>query len=74
MVTGKPIPHRDDIGEFLKTQMLGVISDINDMLRDVHGRKSVKDKQKIIRGMGVMIVNIGAAIFNLAPQVSSLLH
>lgn len=49
--------------------MLGVISDMSDMLQDVQGKKSTGEKQQILRSLGAMIINIGASISNVAPQV-----
>ena len=59
-------------GAFLKTYMLGIISDINDMLQDVQGKKSVTVKRKILRSLGALVSEIGPAINNVAPQVQSL--
>lgn len=49
--------------------MLGLISDINDMLQDVQGKKSVTVKRKILRSLGALVSEIGPAINNVAPQV-----
>ncbi|KAF8165694.1 hypothetical protein B0H34DRAFT_690087 [Crassisporium funariophilum] len=57
------------LGTFLKIYMLGLISDINDMLQDVQGKKSVKTKRKILRSLGALVVEIGPAISNVAPQI-----
>jgi UME (NUC010) domain len=57
------------LGTFLKTYMLGLISDINDMLQDVQGKKSVTVKRKILRSLGALVSEIGPAINNVAPQV-----
>ncbi|WVO23083.1 uncharacterized protein IAS62_004428 [Cryptococcus decagattii] len=51
-----------DLGAFLKPYMLGVISQLNDMLHDVLGKKSVEYKKKIIRSMGVLIKLIMASL------------
>ena len=59
------------LGAFLKTYMLGLISDINDMLQDVQGKKSVTAKRKILRSLGALVSEIGPAINNVAPQVYS---
>lgn len=60
---------QQDIGSFLKPWMLGVISDMNDMLQDVQGKKSIAEKRKILRGLGALVTHIGTAITNVAPQV-----
>ncbi len=54
---------------FLKTYMLGLISDINDMLQDVQGKKSVVTKQKILRSLGALVQQIGPMINHVSPQV-----
>ncbi|KAJ3568764.1 hypothetical protein NP233_g5503 [Leucocoprinus birnbaumii] len=51
-----------DLGTFLKAHMLGLISQVNDMLQDVHGKKTVVIKRKIIRGLGALIAQIGPTI------------
>ncbi|KAG1752448.1 uncharacterized protein EDB91DRAFT_1243215 [Suillus paluster] len=51
-----------DLSPFLKTYMLGVVSNLNDMLQDVHGKKSVSAKKQILRGLEELIIQIGALI------------
>lgn len=51
--------------------MLGLISDINDMLQDVQGKKPVEIKRKILRSLGALVGQIGPIINNVSPQVSS---
>lgn len=58
-----------DLGAFLKPYMLGVISQLNDMLHDVLGKKSVEYKKKIIRSMGVLIKLVGDSMSSFSPQV-----
>ncbi|KDR84098.1 hypothetical protein GALMADRAFT_219929 [Galerina marginata CBS 339.88] len=58
-----------NLGTFLKTYMLGLISDINDMLQDVQGKKTVATKRKILRSLGALVEQIGPAITNVAPQI-----
>lgn len=50
--------------------MLGIISNMNDMLQDVQGKKTVAEKRVILRSLGALIIHIGPAISNVAPQVS----
>src|ERR1700683_200048 len=49
--------------------MLGVISDMNDMLQDVHGKKTIAEKRQILRSLGALILHIGSSISDVAPQV-----
>ncbi|CAA7258548.1 unnamed protein product [Cyclocybe aegerita] len=58
-----------DLGGFLKNYMLGLISDINDILQDVQGKKPLALKQKILRSLGALVELIGPAINNVAPQI-----
>ncbi|KAK8854748.1 hypothetical protein IAR55_003487 [Kwoniella newhampshirensis] len=51
-----------DLGAFLKPLMLGVISQLNDMLHDVLGKKTVALKRKIIRSLGALIRLIMASL------------
>lgn len=72
--TGHPHPSQgSDPGAFLASQMLGIISRMIEMLQDVHGKKTVVMKQKIIRSLGALIVLIGPAIHGVASQVSPVL-
>ncbi|KAJ3818475.1 hypothetical protein EV361DRAFT_810329 [Lentinula raphanica] len=57
------------LGTFLKNYMLGLISNINDMLQDVQGKKSIDDKKRILRSLGVLIGHIGSASASVAPQI-----
>ncbi|KAJ7581045.1 hypothetical protein C8J56DRAFT_793738 [Mycena floridula] len=58
-----------DLGAFLKSYMLGLISRINDMLQDVRGKKNLRSKQKIIRSLGHLVELIGSSVSNVAPQI-----
>ncbi|KAK4688806.1 hypothetical protein P7C73_g1301, partial [Tremellales sp. Uapishka_1] len=51
-----------DLGAFLKPNMLGVMSHMNDMLHDVQGKKSVSAKRKVIRSLGSLIQLIMASL------------
>lgn len=58
-----------DPGAFLSAQMLGIMSRIIDMLQDVHGKKSVLAKQKIIRSLGELVLLIGPSIHGVGSQI-----
>jgi len=49
--------------------MLGVISNVNEMLQDVQGKKTMTLKRQILRSFGALVLHIGPAISNVAPQV-----
>jgi len=59
-----------NLGNFLKTYMLGLISEVNEMLQDVQGKKTVAIKRKILRSLGALVEQADIAINNVAPQVS----
>ncbi|KAF8961112.1 hypothetical protein BDZ97DRAFT_1664899 [Flammula alnicola] len=70
LVSGKrAVPLEPDLGAFLKTYMLGLISDINDMLQDVQGKKTVSMKRKILRSLGALVEQIGPMINHVSPQI-----
>jgi serine/threonine-protein kinase ATR len=59
-----------NLGNFLKTYMLGLISEVNEMLQDVQGKKTVAIKRKILRSLGALVEQADITINNVAPQVS----
>ncbi|KAJ7462055.1 hypothetical protein FB451DRAFT_1043857 [Mycena latifolia] len=68
MVPGGSTPS-PDLGAFLKTYMLGVVSYVNEMLRDGRGKISVVMKRKILRSLGPMVKLIGPSVSTVAPQI-----
>ncbi|TBU47261.1 hypothetical protein BD309DRAFT_856414 [Dichomitus squalens] len=65
---------RQEIEAFFKEHMLGVISTLNDMLQEVHGRQSIETKQKILRSLGEFAKLVGPTIANVAPQIMASLQ
>ncbi|KAG0703892.1 hypothetical protein DFH29DRAFT_981716 [Suillus ampliporus] len=63
-----------DLSPFLKTYMLGVVSNLNDMLQDVHGKKSFSAKKQILRGLEALIIQIGALVNGISPQIMATLQ
>ncbi|TIA92820.1 hypothetical protein E3P81_01253 [Wallemia ichthyophaga] len=59
---------------FLRNHILGIMSIISDNLNDVQGRRSVDEKSRIIRSLGVLIKKIGPGIVSVSPQVMALLQ
>lgn len=49
--------------------MLAIISSMNETLQDGRGRKSVKDKIKVIRSIGVLVTKIGLTMTTFSQQV-----
>lgn len=58
-----------DLGSFLKPHMLGIISQLNERLHDMQGKKSVEEKQKIIRSIKELIARVGGSMSSFSPQV-----
>lgn len=54
----------------LQQHMLGIVSQLNDYLQEVHGKQSVDGKRRIIKSLGVFIDLVGSTIQGIAPQVS----
>ena len=63
-----------DLGTFLKPHMLGVISQLNETLHDVQGKKSVEFKQKVIRSLGSLIDTVGDSMSSFSPQIMASLQ
>ncbi|THH23186.1 hypothetical protein EUX98_g7993 [Antrodiella citrinella] len=53
----------------LKGQMLGILTHLNDLLRDVKGKKASENKKQIIRSLGPFVLQVGPAVSNVAPQL-----
>ena len=54
----------------LQQHMLGIVSQLNDYLQEVHGKQSADAKRRIIKALGVFIDIVGPTIQGIAPQVS----
>jgi serine/threonine-protein kinase ATR len=57
--------------EFLADNMLAVMTQLNEILHEIHGKKSVDSKRQIIRSLGPLISFIGKAIGGVGLQVCS---
>lgn len=57
------------VTELLLPYLLGVIAHINDTLQDVHGRKDLKEKKQVMRGLKSLISIVGPVIGRFSPQV-----
>ncbi|KAJ6515319.1 hypothetical protein C8R45DRAFT_1139488, partial [Mycena sanguinolenta] len=69
MVSDSEPSSPSDLAAFLKTYMLGVVTYVNEMLRDGRGKISVVMKRKILRSLGHMVKLIGPSISTVAPQI-----
>ncbi|KAG1768696.1 hypothetical protein EDD22DRAFT_1041450 [Suillus occidentalis] len=63
-----------ELSPFLRTYMLGIVSNLNEMLQDVHGKKSFPAKKQILRGLEVLIIQIGPPINEVSPQIMATLQ
>ncbi|KAF9226785.1 hypothetical protein BS17DRAFT_800749 [Gyrodon lividus] len=63
-----------DLAALLKTHMLGIVSNMSEMLQDIQGKKTILAKRQILRGLGALITHVGDAIHNIAPQVMATLQ
>jgi serine/threonine-protein kinase ATR len=59
---------------FLRSHVLGVVSYLNSELLDVHGKRPLEVKRKVLKGINEMIHIIGDAIAVASPQVSNIHH
>uniref|UniRef100_A0A0W0G3C2 non-specific serine/threonine protein kinase n=1 Tax=Moniliophthora roreri TaxID=221103 RepID=A0A0W0G3C2_MONRR len=60
---------QERLGAFLKSYILGLITTINDMLQDVHGKKSIETKRMIVRSLGALVEEVGPGVSSVAPQI-----
>lgn len=59
-----------DIVHLLKSNLLGIVSYMSEMLQDIRGKKTTLAKRQIIRAFGALIVQVHDVLPNVAPQVS----
>lgn len=58
-----------DMVHLLKTNLLGIVSYMSEMLQDIRGKKTIPAKRQIIRAFGALIVHVHDALLSVAPQV-----
>lgn len=58
-----------DMVRLLKTNLLGIVSYMSEMLQDIRGKKTTPAKRQIIRAFGGLIVQVHDALLSVAPQV-----
>ncbi|EJU06214.1 hypothetical protein DACRYDRAFT_112961 [Dacryopinax primogenitus] len=63
-----------DLSSFLKSYMLGIISRLNDMLHELHGRKPDSFKCQVVRGIGSLIELVGPSVSSISPQIMATLQ
>ena len=55
---------------WLKQNMLGIITGISDTMHDVRGRKTAGEKTKIVRSLGSLIKHVGISMAGFSSQAS----
>ena len=60
---------KQDVIIFLKQHMLGIISELNDMLHDMHEKKTIKQKLEVISSYEALIRLAGSTMAVYSPQV-----
>ncbi|KAF8138751.1 hypothetical protein EV363DRAFT_1394182 [Boletus edulis] len=63
-----------DMVHLLKTNLLGIVSYMSEMLQDIRGKKATLAKRQIIRAFGALIVQVHDALPSVAPQVMAALQ
>ena len=58
-----------DIIDLLKSNLLGIISYVSEMLQDIRGKKTTSAKRQIIRAFGALIMQVQDALLSVASQV-----
>ncbi|KAI0340807.1 hypothetical protein BDW22DRAFT_1397789 [Trametopsis cervina] len=61
----------ESTSQFLKPYMLGIITQLNDVLQD---KQPADVKRRVIRSLGAFMDQVGSAISNVAPQVMATLQ
>ncbi|KAJ9123064.1 hypothetical protein QFC22_001253 [Naganishia vaughanmartiniae] len=59
---------RNEVIIFLKQHMLGIISELNDMLHDMHEKKTIKQKLDVISSYEALITLAGSTMAVYSPQ------
>jgi serine/threonine-protein kinase ATR len=61
-----------EIDQFLKPLMIGVLQQLSETIFDMHGKKPLEYKRKIVRSFGALFKRNGGAMAGYSPQVSRL--
>ncbi|KAF9238832.1 hypothetical protein BU15DRAFT_88266 [Melanogaster broomeanus] len=64
----------EDPDQASSTHMLGIVSNMSEMLQDIQGKKTIPAKRQILRGLGALITHVGDAIHTISPQVMATLQ
>ena len=69
---GSPDYGNLEMAHLLKTNLLGIVSYMSEMLQDIRGRKTTPAKRQIIRAFGALIGHVRDSLLSVAPQVTCL--
>ncbi|KIJ37345.1 hypothetical protein M422DRAFT_118575, partial [Sphaerobolus stellatus SS14] len=58
----------------LHEYLMGVVSHLNEVLQDVHGKRPLEIKKKVMRSLGALIEQVGSQITIVAPQIMATLQ
>ncbi|KAG9317708.1 hypothetical protein JVU11DRAFT_1921 [Chiua virens] len=58
----------------LKTNLLGIVSYMSEMLQDIRGKKTLLAKRQIVRAFGALSVQVRDVLLNIAPQIMATLQ
>lgn len=48
---------------------MGIVSHLNEVLQDVHGKMPLAIKKNVMRSLGALVQHVGSQITTVAPQV-----
>lgn len=62
------------LSQYLKEEILAILSWLNEELMNVHGKKSISHKAKVARSIGALIGIVGESISSVTPQLMATLN
>ncbi|TCD67266.1 serine/threonine-protein kinase M1 [Steccherinum ochraceum] len=65
----RPSSGEGGIAALLKSYMLGIMTHMNELLRDTKVKNAVDIKKQVLRSFGPFVTVLGTAVNNLAPQL-----
>ncbi|GAA6058573.1 hypothetical protein JCM10212_007012 [Sporobolomyces blumeae] len=65
---------KPQIGEILQNAIVGILSYMNNGLREASSHRPLRDKQKIIRSLSAVTLRVGSGISGFSPQIMATLQ
>ncbi|PWN38433.1 uncharacterized protein FA14DRAFT_118905 [Meira miltonrushii] len=62
------------LSQYLKEEILAILSWLNEELMNVHGKKTMSHKAKVARSIGALIGIVGESISSVTPQLMATLN